>query len=247
MVLQRAELVERITEDAATLARQTAADELINVLAHDLRTPLTPLRGHLDLIRQRAAREGRDDYLHNATEAEAALHRLNRLVTTLLDAGRLDQGLFSLSGLPVNLADLARQSADLLRSPEHALHVHAPDEVCVTGDPDALHQVLENLLSNALQHSPAGVPVVVQLAQETRQDGEWAVLSVRDEGLGIAPTLLPTLFERFARGSASSGLGLGLYVARGIAQAHAGTLTVESEVGKGTTFRLDLPLMNGGS
>ena len=194
------------------------------------------------MILRRAEREGRDDYRHNAREAEAAVQRLNRLITTLLDAGRLEQGLFSLSGQPVNLADLARQSAALLRGPDQELRVEAPEEVCVTGDPDALQQVLENLLSNALQHSPPGVPVVVEVETVPQPDQTWAVLSVRDEGPGIPTDLLPTLFDRFARGASSTGLGLGLYVARGIVEAHAGTLAVESDLGKGTSFRVSLPL-----
>lgn len=98
------------------------------------------------------------------------------------------------------------------------------------------------MIGNALQHTPEGAPVAVQIEQETREDGDWAVLSVRDEGPGIAPNLLPTLFDRFARGAGSQGLGLGLYLARGIAKAHGGALTVESRLGAGTTFRLSIPL-----
>jgi len=212
------------------------------VLAHDLRLPLQPLRGHLDLIRMGAERDGRQDYLRHASEAIAAFHRLNRMITDLMDTGRLEQGLFALNVQPMDLAALVRETVDLLRSPEADLQVQAPDELCVEADPDRVRQALENLLSNALRHSPLGAPVVVAVHTDTQDTGEWAVLTVRDEGPRIAPTLLPTLFDRFARASSSSGVGLGLYLARGIADAHGGTLSVESAVGKGTVFHLRLPI-----
>lgn len=242
LVTQRAELTERLTQAAAEQARRVTADESISVLAHDLRLPLQPLRGHLDLIRMRAERDGRQDYLRHASEAIAAFHRLNRMITDLMDTGRLEQGLFALNVQPMDLAALVRETVDLLRSPEADLQVQAPDELCVEADPDRVRQALENLLSNALRHSPVGAPVVVAVHTDTQDTGEWAVLTVRDEGPGIAPTLLPTLFDRFARASSSSGVGLGLYLARGIADAHGGTLRVESDVGKGTVFHLRLPI-----
>ena len=83
---------------------------------------------------------------------------------------------------------------------------------------------------------------MLELNVEAREDGEWAALAVRDQGRGIPTDLLPTLFTRFARGPRSTGLGLGLYLARGIAEAHGGFLTVETAVGKGTTFWLALPV-----
>ena len=92
-------------------------------------------------------------------------------------------------------------------------------------DPERLRQALENRVGNALIHTPPDVPVVVEVARQTCEEGERAVLHVRDEGPGIAPSLLPTLFTRFTHGGRSPGLGLGLYLVRGIAEAHGGTLT----------------------
>lgn len=108
-------------------------------------------------------------------------------------------------------------------------------------DPARLSQVVQNLVGNAIQHTPPGTSVVVKLGKEHRADGEWAVLDVHDEGPGIPGDLLPRLFTRHGAGAESAGLGLGLYLARGIAEAHGGTLTVESELGNGTTFHLALP------
>jgi len=245
LVVQRAESMGRAARDAAARARRDTAEELIDVLAHDLRTPLTPLRGHLDLIRRIARHEGRQDYLRHVADADAALQRLTRMIAEVLDTSRLDRGLFTLDVEPVDLADLVRETADLLRASEAKIRVQAPDALPIEGDPQRLRQALENLLSNALQHSPPGAPVHVTVETERREDGGRAVVSVRDEGPGIPPALLPTLFERFARGAHSTGLGLGLYLAQGIAAAHGGALTVASHLGKGTTFCLSVPLTSG--
>jgi two-component system, OmpR family, sensor kinase len=243
MVAHRAELIEQVTNEAGVQARQLAADELIAVLAHDLRTPLTAARGYADLLRRRLEREGREDDVNYARQIDTALRRLGGMIGDLLDAGRLEQGLFALSLQPVDLGRLIRETAGMLEMPETPIQVEASEDVVARqADPDRLRQALENLLSNALRHGPPGAPIVVRLDQETRDDGEWGIVTVRDHGPGIAATLLPTLFDRFARDPASTGLGLGLFLARGIAEEHGGTLTVESKIGEGSTFRLALPL-----
>jgi signal transduction histidine kinase len=242
MVAHRAELSEQVAREAAAQARRVAADELIDILAHDLRTPLTPARGYLDLLRHRALADGREPDVRYADQIALAHARLRRMIDALLDAGRLEQGLFALEVRPVNLAALVEETVETLRTPEADLTVRGPGElVAEQVDPERLRQALENLVSNALAHAE-GTPVVVEVAEEQRAEGAWAVLRVRDAGPGIAPDVLPTLFARFARGTHSSGLGLGLYLARGIAEAHGGTLTVESRLGAGTTFHLALPL-----
>jgi two-component system OmpR family sensor kinase len=242
MVAQRAELSEQVAQEAATQARRRAADELIRVLAHDLRAPLTALQGHLSLLRRQAQREGRADDLQHATGAERAARRLAGLISDLLDTGRLEQGVFTVSRQPINLSALVHETANTLRAPTAAIQVAAPAELLVCADPARVRQALENLLANALRYTPPGVPVVVQVGTATRADGTWAVVTVRDEGPGIAPDLLPTIGERFTSGPDSPGLGLGLYLARGIAQAHGGTLTVDSQGGAGTRVHLALPL-----
>jgi signal transduction histidine kinase len=243
MVVLQTELAARLAREAQAQAQRMTAENLINVLAHDLRTPLTPLRGHLDMIRRRAAHgDGQQDILHHAVQGARALDRMNSLIGDLLDVGRLAQGLFSLHVQPVDLIALVRETVDLLRVAEADVHLHVLDNLCVQGDPRRLRQALENLLHNALQHSPPGTAVAVEVTRELRTDGEWAMLTVRDDGPGIAPSLLPLLFDRFARGRDSTGLGLGLYLARGIAEAHGGTLTGESCVGQGASFHMALPL-----
>jgi len=242
MVAHRAELAEQITPETAEQARRVAADELVTVLAHDLRNYLTPLKGHLDLLHKRAEREGHPRNTQDATAALSALGRLDGLITDLLDVSRLDQGLFALTVQPVDLVALSRQTAEVLRGPTASLVVRAPEEVIVQADPQCLRQALENVLSNALRHAPPGTPVSVEVGAEERAEGAWAVLSVHDEGPGISATLVPRLFERFSAGPGSPGLGLGLYLTRAILEAHGGTATVESALGAGATFVLALPL-----
>ena len=241
VIVHRAELVESIALDAAERGRRTAAVELITVLAHDLGNYLTPLKGRLDLIRRRANKEGRESDLESVDAAAAAVQRIRRLVDDLLDAGRLEEGLFSLTRQPVDCCGLLQETASLFRTPDTDIQVDGCDEVVIEADPDRLRQALENIVSNAVEYSPSGLPVTLEACRERRDGEPWVVFSVRDRGAGIAPELIPDLFDRFMKGLKSDGLGLGLYLARGIAVAHGGSLTVESSPGEGSTFRLALP------
>ncbi len=242
MVLHRAELVERLTEEAAQRSRQVAADQLITILAHDLRAPLTALKGRIVMLQMRAQRDGQQAYLQDTMAMRRSAERLERMITDLMDTARLEQGLFTLTPTVVDLAALTRETAATLQTSDDEIVVRTPDELVVEADPDRIRQVLENLLTNARRHSPDGVAVILEVGTETRADGSWAIVTVRNYGPGIAPDILPRIFERFMTGRGTKGLGLGLYLARGIARAHGGMLTVDSSPGEGATFRLALPL-----
>jgi signal transduction histidine kinase len=244
LIIMRAELNDQRLRDASAQARRLAAEELITVLAHDLGNYLTPVLGRLYILRRRAEREHRPTDAQEVAAVEHGMQRLQRLMDDLLDVGRIEQGLFAIQRQPVNLADLARDSADGVRSPRFEIAVDAPDELVAEADLNRLRQALENLLSNARKHA-AGSRVVVAVGQEQRVDGTWAILKVQDQGPGIAPEVQQQLTERFVRGHGSRGLGLGLYLVRGIAEAHGGTLTVESRLGRGTTFQIALPMQQG--
>jgi two-component system, OmpR family, sensor kinase len=241
LVLVRAELVELVRSEAVAQARRMAAEELVAIIAHDLRGPLTPLRGYLSMLAKEAERAGLPASMRYVSASQRAVERLDSMVGNLLDTARLEQGIFELSRQVVDVADLARETVSLLATPEVPIDVRGPEALLLDADPERLRQALENLLANALRHSPAGAQVVVDLEQQQREDGAWAVLTVRDSGPGISAELLPRLFTRFVRGEGSQGLGLGLYLVRGIAEAHGGTLTVESSPDKGSAFRLELP------
>jgi signal transduction histidine kinase len=239
MVAQRAEVGELAASQADARGRRAAAEELITILAHDFRNFLTPLRGRLELLGRRARRDGHHQYARDSKELVGILDRLDRLVRDLLDAARLDQGLFALTQQPVDLLDLVTATVADLAPGENSVRVQTEaNELVVSADPSRLRQVVENLLSNALKVQPDDVPVVVEL----EACEPWAIIAIADQGPGIAPEVLPTLFQRFARGSASVGLGLGLYLARGITEAHGGTLDVDSRIGRGARFTVRLPL-----
>lgn len=246
LVAHRVELVEHIEHEALEEGRRRGAEELIAVVAHDLRNYLTPLKTRLELLQLRAKRQERPADMQDARAAVQVVNRLTQVITDLLDATRLDQGLFVLRPQVVDVAALVRATAESLATPQNPIEVRAPDELEALVDPDRVRQALENLLANALQHSPEQVPVRVEIAETApsgdRNQADHLVIMVRDQGPGIALDTLPHLFDRFTSGPNSAGLGLGLYLTRQIAIAHGGNLTVESLPGKGSCFRLSLPV-----
>jgi signal transduction histidine kinase len=164
------------------------------------------------------------------------------MVGDLLDASRLEGGIFSLNRRPVDLVDLVHTVVETTKGEREAIQTRTPGELMLEADPTRLTQALQNLVGNAIQHNPDGVPVLVSVGQRQAGDGPVAVIEVHDEGPGIAADLLPHLFVRHSAHGDTAGLGLGLYLARGIATAHDGELTASSEPGKGTTFTLTLPI-----
>jgi two-component system, OmpR family, sensor kinase len=177
--------------------------------------------------------------LRDSEELLRTVDRLNRLVGDLLDTARLEQGLFTVTIQPVDLVELVRETVADLALAEGAVEIRAlHDELVVLADPLRLRQALENLLSNAIRVQPEGEAVVIQL--DARES--YATVTIEDYGPGIPSDLMPRLFQRFALGSDSAGLGLGLYVARGIVEAHAGSIEVDSSPGRGARFTLRLPM-----
>lgn len=244
-VVHRVELSEALTKAAMEQGRRAAAEELITILAHDMGNHLVPIRLRLEMIQRRAARERATEYRRDAEAAEQSLKALNRLISDLMDVSRLEQGLFALARFPVDLAAIAEEVARVSTLPGKEVQLTGLQELVVQADPNRIRQALENLVANARKHSPAGMPITVDVNREQRQDGPWALVSVKDQGPGIPPELMPRIFERFAKGPGSKGLGLGLHLVRGIAEAHEGTLTVHSEPGKGALFVMALPIRDG--
>jgi signal transduction histidine kinase len=236
----------RLYRDAQAAVR--LRDEFLSVASHELKTPLTPLTLKLDSLARAlqaepgtgfAAQHGRDvDVMRRQVK------RLSDLVNDLLDVSRIASGRMRLDLERVDLAALAREVC-LRFQPEAdragcELRVSAPGPAEGYWDRLRLEQVLGNLLSNALKYG-AGKPIHVQV----RADGARAWLVVRDEGIGIAPEALGRIFEKFERAVSErnyGGLGLGLHVARTLAESMDGALRVESAPGEGATFTLELPI-----
>jgi two-component system OmpR family sensor kinase/two-component system sensor histidine kinase BaeS len=240
-----ADLGRAFNQMAASLsAGETLRRNLMADVAHELRTPLTVIQGNLQAIL---------DGVYPLDEAQVAgLYDETRLLTRLVDDLRelalAEAGQLRLERAPVDLGALAQGvTANFMSAAEAAgVKLSAPagdGEVQVLGDADRLGQVLRNLLSNALRHTPAGQQVEVRVAAE----GRHAALIVADTGTGISPEDLPHVFDRFYRGSKSRGrrvgsAGLGLAIARQLARAHGGEISVESAEGVGTTFTVRLPI-----
>ena len=232
--------------ERAFAERTESEDRLRRFVAdasHELRTPLTSIRGYAELFRQGAADRPHDlATAMRRIEDESA--RMGVLVDDLLLLARLDQGR-PLEHAPVDLVALASDAVDDARavSPDRTVTFETNGPAVVTGDEARLRQVAANLLVNAQVHTPEGTPVHVRVRTAT----DVAVLEVTDEGPGLMPEEAERIFERFYRADpsrtrTSGGSGLGLSIVAAIAGAHGGQATVDSDPGRGTTFRVELPV-----
>ncbi len=234
----------RPSHPAPRHARHDADVDPLTILAHDLRNYLTPVSAHLATLYKRGQQEQRDPDMHAASRGRQALDYALLLIADMLDATRLEHGLFDLHLAPLDLSLLAQQTAEVFETSRSPIVLCMPETVIVPADRERLRQVLHNLFANAVAHSPCGMAVSVELCTEQRDHAKWAVLTIRNGGPAIPAHLLPHIFGRFAAGPNSQGLGLGLYLAHGIVEAHGGTLTAHSNDGAGTCFVLRLPLGN---
>jgi PAS domain S-box-containing protein len=233
-----------------------ARDQLVSLISHDLRTPLGTLSMELSLLKMRGERE--DDgrrYLGNVARMGRQVATMTRMIEELLDAAVLHAGKpLELERREVDLVELTRgMIADHQGSAGgHQLELRAQAEhVIGLWDPGRLERAIGNLIANAIKYSPRGGSVVVDIVA---LDGELAVLRVKDDGIGILPTDQARVFEWFARGenakrSEIPGTGIGLAGAKQIVEQHGGSISLESEAGKGSTFTVRLPthLWRGGA
>ena len=241
---------EQARERALTEAQEAVQvrEDFLSIAAHELKTPLTPLSARLDMI-QRRVEAGQPVDLASVQKARAALSRLTFLIGDLLDVTRIRSARLTTAQEPVPLSELVREVADSFReqAPLHRFEVELPgNPMWVKGERSRLLQVFDNLLDNAIKFSPEGGRIGIVL----RAEGDQAHLSVSDEGIGIPAQDHADLFDRFFRAHNVStrsygGLGLGLYISREIVELHGGRIWLESEVGRGTTFHVTLPLMTG--
>jgi signal transduction histidine kinase len=241
-VAHRAELVQEIERSAVEQGRRIVAEELITVLAHDLRNYISTIDIRIRTIRRKAELQGRDDEMRDCDAALRSVGRLAALVSDILDAARIDQGVLVLEPQPVELTPLVDEVIDTLGTAQHRIVTKTSDELLIAADPKRVRQCIENILANAVQHSPDEAPVTVFIRRVKRENGDAARIDIVDEGPGVAPDVLPHIFERFVTGKhRKAGLGLGLYLAKRIATLHNGDLSVESKPGLGARFTLLLP------
>ncbi len=239
LILAFNETLERL-ENLFETQRRFLAD-----VSHELRTPLTAIRGNVDLIR----RMGEADPI-SLDAIASEVDRMTRMVSDLLILVQAETGKLPLAQDVVELDTLLLevfQQSKILANENVEVKLGKEDQARVIGDRDRLKQVLLNLVANALEHTPSGGKVILGLTCV----GEFARLTVSDSGPGIPKEDLPNIFERFYRVETSrkrkdsGGAGLGLSIAYWITRSHDGRIEVASEVGKGTTFTIWLPRVDG--
>jgi signal transduction histidine kinase len=223
-------------------------DEFVSVVSHELRSPLTPIRGFVQLVAKDLAREGGHDPLVSRLSSIAGhVDRMTRLVDDLLDVSRLKSG--SLEIRP-GTTDLGELCADVIRDRSASVATHRfeftePDELVIGDwDADRLYQVIDNLVGNAIKYSPPGGTVTVSAGVDLN-DGS-AFVTVADDGPGIAASDRDRIFSAFYRTSDAAasqiaGLGLGLYICHELVAAHGGSIEVGGAEGGGAAFTVRLP------
>jgi signal transduction histidine kinase len=222
-------------------------DDFMSMVSHELRTPLNTLHLQTQLRMKLLVADQPPDpaILRKMAERDdRQVRSMVRLIDDMLDVSRLRTGRLAIKPAETDLASLVRHVAEdfteQARAAECAIAVHTPPELAVDCDPFRIEQVVTNLITNALRYG-AGSPVDIRLVP----DGEGALLTVRDGGIGIAPADQDRIFGQFERTedarSKASGLGLGLYITRQIVLAHGGSIAVTSGPGQGSEFAVRLP------
>jgi signal transduction histidine kinase len=243
--LRRSERQARYEQEQRAIEAEAARDQLrefIGMVVHDLRNPLTVALGYTQLAQKQAAVNETSASERTLARIRTSLLSMHRLVTDLLDSTRIGGGRFMIRRGQADLVELIYQAVEeqQVAAATHRFVVEAPAHLTGAWDVDRLRQVVGNLLSNASKYSAVGTEVRVRVQATER----CVLLSVTDQGVGIAPERIHQLFQPFARLGRErevSGTGLGLYITKGIVEAHGGRLWVRSVVGRGSSFFVELP------
>jgi signal transduction histidine kinase len=237
-----ADLADQRSADLGSAHRSPDGMEIVSMVSHELRSPLTSIKGYTSLLLNRWDRLDDDAKQMMLRQVNHDADRVTRLVSELLDISRLQTGRLELRRQDVDLPALVGSVLHEVAQAEPLLDavVDFPDGFpTVSADPDKIQQVLTNLIENAAKYaSPTGLRV-----QGALEAGR-IVIAVHDHGAGIPAEDLPLVFDKFFRREEGrpSGTGLGLWISRGLVEAHGGALSVTSELGHGSTFRFTLPL-----
>ncbi|WP_409301619.1 ATP-binding protein [Pseudomonas sp. KCJK8993] len=223
-----------------------ARDELVAVVSHDLRNPMTVISMLCGMMQKAFSSDGphTSRRISSAIDTmQQAASRMNILLEDLLDTSKIEAGRYRIAPQPLDVAQIFEEAYSLLAplalDKSIDISFHAEPDLTIHADPERLFQVLSNLVGNAIKFTPKqGKVGVVAMS-----DGEQIVFSVRDSGEGIPADQLPFIFDRYwtMKEGNPNGTGLGLYITQGIVQAHGGTIRAYSEVGKGSEFRFSVP------
>ncbi|HZU01019.1 MAG TPA: ATP-binding protein [Ktedonobacteraceae bacterium] len=224
--------------------REARRNEFISIVVHELKTPLTSLKGYSQLFGKRSERMGDTQGMQLAARMNQQVNRLTGLIDDLLDVNRMEGGKLRLRESAFAFDELvAEVVADMqLTTEQHTIVVEGQTDATIWGDRERIGQVLTNLLTNAIKYAPESKTILVKLTSATQA----VTACVQDFGPGIPKDLQAHVFEPFYRierpGDTRPGLGLGLAIAAGLIERHGGRIWVESEEGAGTTFCFTLPL-----
>ncbi|HEY0935074.1 MAG TPA: ATP-binding protein [Trebonia sp.] len=233
----------RGAQQRARLERSRA--ELVSTVAHELRAPLTSVKGFTATLLAKWSRFSDDQKRVMLETVNADADRVTRLITELLDVSRIESGRMEVRRQLVDVPDRARKIiAGRVASgdPEDRFRLEAASDLPETWlDADKIDQILGNLVENAVRHGAGIVTVVIQRAQVSRETAEAVTVSVRDQGEGIPPEMALRVFRQFWRGKRRGGTGLGLYIVKGLVEAMNGEIGVTRAPGGGAEFRFTVP------
>ncbi|MBV9021198.1 MAG: PAS domain S-box protein, partial [Ktedonobacteraceae bacterium] len=237
-------IIQDITDRVQTERRK---DEFISIASHELKTPVTSLKGFTAVLQRRLAKQGDEQGLHHLARMDAQLVRLTKLINDLLDVSKMQSGKLAFEVEPFDLDALLQETVEAVQASTstHRLLREGSTSGRILGDRDRLAQVFINLLTNAIKYSPHADKVVLQLSRDENQ----AIVRVQDFGIGIDPSYHQKIFERFYQVTDPEertypGLGMGLYISSEIVARHHGRMWVESSKGAGATFSVVLPLLS---
>lgn len=223
--------------------------DFVSMAAHELRTPLTVIRGYAELLNSEIGEKLSPEHKEHLHRLEYNAHNLGNLIDNLLNVSRIERGSYKIDPRPIDIVALVKNAVedmtDQANSKGQALTFTDPAEKIplVMADQGRVNQVIGNLLTNAITYTPVGESINVF----TSKKDSFVSVSVKDNGVGIPKEALPKLFTKFFRVSSvleqgSKGTGLGLFISKSVISMHGGEITVDSEIGKGSTFTFTLPI-----
>jgi len=218
--------------------------EFVSIVSHDLRSPLTSVKGYASMLLNYSERLTEDKKKEFLEIIINEIDRLVRLIKSLLDLGKIESGKFEIQKMEFDMKPFIKNVVATYRSSEeHNIKVSIPEKFpIIKGDPDQLEQVLYNLVGNAIKYSPEGGVVEIGAVVEDKK----LTIYVQDQGIGIPEEEIDGVFDKFKRvrgGRKIVGTGLGLFITKNIIDAHGGTIRVESSEGKGSRFSFSLNLI----
>ena len=222
-------------------------DDFLSIASHELKTPLTTVKGYIQLLERTVPDEASEKFKSVLAKTALYLNRLNDLIAELLDVSRIRSGNIEIHQSLFDFDQLVEETVEAIQTTanQHKITVIGAANTKITADESHIVQVVNNLLSNAIKYAPESKEVVVNVSKVSN----YIKLSVTDKGMGISPEDQKQIFERFYRAGAIQqhfpGMGIGLYICDQIIKNHGGSLWVESEIGKGSTFNFTLPIHGG--